>query len=64
MSTRRSRPSRARKARSSEAPQTDVAVAPSKAASVEQLEQLARAVDPTETSQLRALEAGWDELLT
>jgi len=26
--------------------------------------QLARSVDPTETSQLRALEAGWDELLT
>jgi hypothetical protein len=64
MSTRRSRPSRARKARPSEAPQADVAVAPPMAASVEQLEQLARAVDPTETSQLRALEAGWDELLT
>jgi hypothetical protein len=26
--------------------------------------QLSRSVDPTETSQLRALEAGWDELLT
>ncbi|HEY1693614.1 MAG TPA: hypothetical protein VGG39_15705 [Polyangiaceae bacterium] len=64
MSTRRSRPSRARKARPSEAPQTDVAFASPNAASLEQLGQLARAVDATETGQLRALEAGWDELLT
>jgi hypothetical protein len=26
--------------------------------------ELSRSVDPTETSQLRALEAGWDELLS
>ena len=63
MSTRRSRPSRSRKARPSEAPQTDVAIETPKAG-VEQLAQLARSVDPTETGQLRALEAGWDELLT
>jgi len=33
------------------------------AAAVDPLAQLSRAVDPTQTSQLRALEAGWDELL-
>jgi hypothetical protein len=33
-------------------------------AAVDPLAQLSRSVDPTETSQLRALEAGWDELLT
>jgi hypothetical protein len=62
MSTRRSRPSRSRKARPSEAPPvTDVAVAAPK---VDPLDALARTVDPTETAQLRALEAGWDELLS
>ncbi|HEY5241221.1 MAG TPA: hypothetical protein VIJ22_07145 [Polyangiaceae bacterium] len=61
MSTRRSRPPRARKARASEAPQNDVAIL---ASAVDPLAQLSRSVDPTETSQLRALEAGWDELLT
>jgi hypothetical protein len=34
------------------------------AAAVDPVAQLSRGVDPTETSQLRALEAGWDELLT
>jgi len=34
------------------------------AATVDPLAHLSRTVDPTETSQLRALEAGWDELLT
>jgi hypothetical protein len=61
MSTRRSRPPRARKARATDAPQNDVAIL---AAAVDPLVQLSRTVDPTETSQLRALEAGWDELLT
>ena len=60
MSNRRSRPSRSRKARPSEAPKSDVVLAAPKADAVGEL---ARAVDPTETSQLRALEAGWDELL-
>ncbi|MGH7295950.1 MAG: hypothetical protein ACRELB_13500 [Polyangiaceae bacterium] len=63
MSTRRSRPPRARKARPSEAPQTDVAVLATGPA-VDAVAELARHVDPTETAQLRALEAGWDELLT
>lgn len=63
MPSRRSRPSsRSRKARPSEAPPTDVAVA--LPAAPDPVEQLARAVDPSETSQLRALEAGWDELLS
>jgi len=61
MSTRRSRPPRARKARPSEAPQNDVAIVPSL---VDPVAELSRSVDPTETSQLRALEAGWDELLS
>jgi hypothetical protein len=34
------------------------------ASAVDSLAHLSRSVDPTETSQLRALEAGWDELLT
>ena len=60
MSTRRSRSSRPRKARASEAPPGDVStVLPVAEPSVE----LARRLDPTETSPLRALEAGWDELL-
>jgi hypothetical protein len=63
MPSRRSRPSsRSRKARPSEAPPSDVAVVPGPSAA-DSVEELARAVDPTETGQLRALEAGWDELL-
>lgn len=63
MSTRRSRPSRSRKSRPSQAPQhvaLDAPVlAPPGAADV-----LVTAVtDPSMTAQLRALEAGWDELL-
>lgn len=61
MSTRRSRPTRARKARASEAPPDDVAIVQPR---VDALAQLSSRVDPTQTSQLRALEAGWDELLT
>ena len=61
MTTRRSRPPRARKARASESPPDDVAIV---APAVDPVAELARRVDPTETSQLRALEAGWDELLT
>jgi hypothetical protein len=61
MSTRRSRPPRARKARNTEAPPTDVAVV---ASAADPVAELARRVDASETSQLRALEAGWDELLT
>ena len=62
MSNRRSRTARSRKNRSSEVPPQDVAVAPPPA--VDHVADLARAVDPTETAQLRALEAGWDELLS
>ena len=62
MSTRRSRlPPRARKARASEPPQNDVALVTS---ATDPVAQLARSLDPSETSQLRALEAGWDDLLT
>jgi hypothetical protein len=61
MTTRRSRPPRARKARASEPLPNDVAIV---APGVDPIGELARHVDPTETSQLRALEAGWDELLT
>jgi hypothetical protein len=60
MSNRRSRPPRARKARATESPTNDVAIV----TPVDPVAQLSRSVDPTETSQLRALEAGWDELLT
>jgi hypothetical protein len=60
MPTRRSRPPRARKARASEAPPDDVAIVTPR---VDPLAQLSSRVDPTQTSQLRALEAGWDELL-
>ena len=49
------------KGRASEPPQHDVAVV---TPAVDPVAQLARSVDPSETSQLRALEAGWDELLT
>jgi hypothetical protein len=60
MSTRRSRPPRTRKARPSEVPPNDVAVT---ASPEDPTAELARRLDPTETGQLRALEAGWDELL-
>lgn len=69
MSNRRSRGPdgrKARKARASEAPQQlqqDVAVLPPQADPVSELVRVAAPTDPTETSQLRALEAGWDELL-
>lgn len=62
MANRRTRSPRARKAPTSEAAHDDVAVASPPAA--DSLAQLARSVDPTETAQLRALEAGWDELLS
>ena len=58
MSSRRSRPPRSRKSRTSDLPQGDAAVAQASAAA-----QAPKAGDPTQTSQLRALEAGWDELL-
>ncbi len=60
MSTRRSRPSRSRKARAPETVATGDVAAPRADATAE----LARSVDPTQTAQLRALEAGWDELLS
>jgi hypothetical protein len=60
MTTRRSRPPRSRKTRTGEPPQTDVALLTSQAP----LGTLAGHADPTETAQLRALEAGWDELLS
>ena len=59
MTTRRSRPPRSRKTRSTEPPTADVSVAPLRLAGLD-----AALTDPTETAQLRALEAGWDELLT
>jgi hypothetical protein len=62
MSTRRSRTSRSRKSPNSEVPQTDVAVRTPPVESGIQL--VAEQVDPTQTAQLRALEAGWDELLS
>ena len=62
MSNRRSRSTRARKAPVAEAPARDVAVVAAPAS--DPLAELARAVDPSETAQLRALEAGWDELLS
>jgi hypothetical protein len=61
MQSRRSRSSRARKARTPETPQSDVFVV---APAADPVAQLARQVDPSETAQLRALEAGWDELLS
>ena len=62
MSTRRSRAPRSRKSRNSEVPPNDVAVTAPVTDSVTRL--VAEQVDPTQTSQLRALEAGWDELLS
>jgi hypothetical protein len=63
MSTRRSRAHRSRKARNSEVPQTDVAVSTPPTESVVRLVAEPQ-LDPTQTGQLRALEAGWDELLS
>jgi hypothetical protein len=63
MSNRRSRSSRGRKARASEAPPQDVAVLTPAPGAVSELVRVAAPTDPTETAQLRALEAGWDELL-
>jgi hypothetical protein len=62
MTTRRSRPPRSRKSRTTEPPQTQSSEA---ALPVQHsLDALAGAPpDPSETAQLRALEAGWDELL-
>jgi hypothetical protein len=63
MTTRRSRPPRSRKSRTTEPPQsqTDAALLPVQ----HSLDALAGALpDPSETAQLRALEAGWDELLS
>ncbi|HEX8793250.1 MAG TPA: hypothetical protein VF765_20040 [Polyangiaceae bacterium] len=62
MSTRRSRAPRSRKSRNSDVPQTDVAATTPATDSIAQL--VAEQVDPTQTGQLRALEAGWDELLS
>jgi hypothetical protein len=62
MPSRRSKP-RVRKARTTGTPPNDVAV-PASLAAADPVAELARAVDPTETAQLRALEAGWDELLS
>jgi hypothetical protein len=61
MSTRRSRPPRARKSRSSEAPSQLLAVGDM---AISATHPVPRDIDPTETAQLRALEAGWDELLS
>jgi len=63
MSTRRQRANRSRKPQSSEVPQTDVAVTAPPAESVVRLV-AEQPLDPTQTGQLRALEAGWDELLS
>jgi hypothetical protein len=62
MSTRRSRPPRSRKVRASEPPpETDLA---SIAAATAPVIVHARQTDPSQTAELRALEAGWDELLS
>ncbi len=63
MSTRRQRAQRSRKPQNSEVPQTDVAVTAPPAESVVRLV-AEQQMDPTQTGQLRALEAGWDELLS
>jgi len=64
MSTRRQRAQRPRKPQNSEVPQTDVAVTAPPAESVVRLVAEQQQMDPTQTGQLRALEAGWDELLS
>lgn len=66
MSTRRSRPPRSRKTPAAEPAQTDVAVLAPQTPLMGTLpgHRHEGALDPTQTSQLRALEAGWDELLS
>jgi len=65
MTTRRSRPPRSRKTRTAEPIQNDVAVLtlPDPLDHLRGHEHV-QTLDPTETGQLRALEAGWDELLS
>ena len=59
MSTRRSRPPRSRKVRASEPPpEADLAAVTAPVIAH------ARQTDPSQTAELRALEAGWDELLS
>ena len=59
MSTRRSRPPRSRKVRASEPPaETDLAALAAATAPV-----IVHKTDSSQTAELRALEAGWDELL-
>lgn len=62
MSTRRSRAPRSRKSRPSEVPSAE-AVTAAAPATTDQAGLPSHRNDPTQTSQLRALEAGWDELL-
>jgi hypothetical protein len=64
MSTRRSRAPRARKARSSEAPPQLEGARDMSVSAVHAIARDTATPSPTETAQLRALEAGWDELLT
>jgi hypothetical protein len=59
MSSRRSSPPRSRKSRNPPPPRSEVVTAPS--ASVDVASEAPR--DATQTSELRALEIGWDELL-
>jgi hypothetical protein len=61
MSTRRSRRSRARNSSPSEAPRQDIALAQLAPDPVAPL--VRQSTDPSTTAQLRAIEAGWDELL-
>lgn len=63
MSTRRSRPSRARKSRPSQSPQPVALDAPVLASPEAAGVPVSEVADPSMTAQLRALEAGWDELL-
>jgi hypothetical protein len=60
MSTRRSRPPRSRKVRASEPPPTDLAAL---AAATNPVITHTNPTDSSQTAELRALEAGWDELL-
>ena len=63
MPTRRSRNARAKKT-PKPAPVHDVGFAPSAIHPIAQaVPMMQEAHDPSETAQLRALEAGWDELL-
>jgi hypothetical protein len=60
MSTRRSRPPRSRKTRAAEPVPADLLTL----AAATDPAVLQAQTDPTQTAQLRALEAGWDELLS